>query len=91
MVHCQKKTTKKHYALKVQTKLGLIETYRDDSARLDMEKQAYASCQHPFIINLDYAFQSEQFVFMALALCTCNFWVFLYFNLNRWRFTASFE
>jgi serine/threonine protein kinase len=72
VVHCQKKTTKKHYAMKVQTKVGLIETYREDMARIDMEKQAYASCQHPFIINLDYAFQSEQFVYMALALCTCE-------------------
>jgi serine/threonine protein kinase len=58
--------------MKIQTKVGLIETYRENMARIDMEKQAYASCQHPFIINLDYAFQSEQFVFMALALCTCE-------------------
>jgi hypothetical protein len=58
--------------MKIQTKIGLIDTYREDAARIDFEKQAYASCQHPFIINLDYAFQSEQFVFMALALCTCQ-------------------
>jgi serine/threonine protein kinase len=57
--------------MKIQTKAGLLETYREDASRIDAEKQAYASCQHPFIINLDYAFQSNQFVFMALALCTC--------------------
>lgn len=72
VVHCQKKTTRKHYALKIQTKEGLVDTFSDDTSRIDIEKQAYASCQHPFIINLDYSFQNDQLVFMALALCTCG-------------------
>mmetsp|Transcript_7589 Transcript_7589/g.8035 ORF Transcript_7589/g.8035 Transcript_7589/m.8035 type:complete len:642 (-) Transcript_7589:200-2125(-) len=72
VVHCQKKTTKTHYAMKIQTKTSLIESFADDSTRIDFEKAAYASCQHPFIINLDYAFQTDQLVFMALALCTCG-------------------
>jgi hypothetical protein len=70
VVHCQKKTTQKHYAMKIQTKLGLLDCYSDDMSRVDFEKQAFASCQHPFIINLDYAFQSDNLVIMALGLCT---------------------
>jgi hypothetical protein len=37
-------------------------------SRVDFEKQAFASCQHPFIINLDYAFQTDNLVMMALGL-----------------------
>ena len=80
VVHCQKKTTKKHYAMKIQTKLGLLDCYSDDMSRVDFEKQAFASCQHPFIINLDYAFQNDNLVIMALGLCTgisSSFFVFL--------------
>jgi len=72
VVHCQKKTTRKHYAMKIQTKLGLLDCYSDDMTRVDFEKQAFASCQHPFIINLDYAFQTDNLVIMALGLCTAG-------------------
>lgn len=72
VVHVQKKSTKKHYAMKIQTKIGLLECYSDDLTRVDFEKQAFASCQHPFIVNLDYAFQSDTLVIMALGLSTAG-------------------
>lgn len=70
VVHCCKKSTGKHYAMKIQTKKGLLETYSDDPHRVDYEKQALASCQHPFIINLDYAFQSETLAIMVIGLAS---------------------
>jgi hypothetical protein len=72
VVHCKKRSTGKHYAMKIQTKVGLIECFADDPRRSDFEKQAFASCNHPFIVNLDYAFQTEALAIMVLGLSTCG-------------------
>lgn len=39
VVHCRKKSTQKHYAMKIQTKKGLLDCYSDDPWRADFEKQ----------------------------------------------------
>jgi Regulator of G protein signaling domain len=39
VVHCRKKTTGKHFAMKIQTKKGLLDCYSDDPWRADFEKQ----------------------------------------------------
>ena len=57
-----------HYAMKIQTKRGLLDCFSDDPRRADFEKQAFACCQHPFIINLDYAFQTDSLAIMVLGL-----------------------
>ncbi|KAJ1408395.1 kinase-like domain-containing protein, partial [Ochromonadaceae sp. CCMP2298] len=62
----------KHYAMKLQTKKGLLECFQDDPWRADFEKQAFASCQHPFIVNLDYAFQTDSLAIMVLGLATAG-------------------
>lgn len=72
VVHCKKKSTGKHYAMKLQTKRGLIDCFQDDPWRADFEKQAFASCQHPFIVNLDYAFQNDSLAIMVLGLSTAG-------------------
>ena len=72
VVHCKKKSTGKHYAMKLQTKKGLLECFQDDPWRADFEKQAFASCQHPFIVNLDYAFQTDSLAIMVLGLATAG-------------------
>eukprot|EP01033_Poteriospumella_lacustris_P011218 gene11217-7979_t len=72
VVHCRKKSTGKHYAMKLQTKKGLIECFQDDPWRADFEKQAFATCQHPFIVNLDYAFQTDTLAIMVLGLSTAG-------------------
>ena len=72
VVHCKKKSTGKHYAMKIQTKKGLLECFSDDPRRADFEKQAFAACQHPFIVNLDYAFQNEALAIMVLGLATAG-------------------
>jgi hypothetical protein len=70
VVHCQKKSTGVHYAMKIQNKLGLLNSFSDDMHRVDFEKQAFASCRHPFIVNLDYAFQNDTLAIMCLGLAT---------------------
>lgn len=72
VIHCKKKSTGKHYAMKIQTKLGLLHNCRDDLTKVNLEKLACASCQHPFIINLDYAFQTDSLAIMVLNLATAG-------------------
>lgn len=72
VVHCVKKSTGKHYAMKIQTKRGMLDCFADDPWRADFEKQAFASCQHPFIVNMDYAFQNESCAMMVLGLATAG-------------------
>ena len=72
VVHVKKRSTGKHYAMKIQTKYGLIDSFQDDPWRADFEKQAFASCHHPFIVGLDYAFQTDLFAFMVLGLSTAG-------------------
>lgn len=59
--------------MKLQTKKGLLECFADDPYRADFEKQAFATCQHPFIVNLDYAFQTESLAIMVSTPLTCGF------------------
>lgn len=47
-----------------------MENYRKDPRRVDFEKQAFASCHHPFIINLHYAFQTDSCAIFVLDLAT---------------------
>ena len=81
--------------MKIQTKVGLLECFSDDPRRADFEKQAFASCQHPFIINMDYAFQTDALAIMvlglavsrycivdALSLCGCALFLQLYAALR---------
>lgn len=96
VVHCRKKSTGKHYAMKIQTKVnyrgamlyhshscifawltcyfsslfqvGMLDCYRDDPWKANLEKEAFASLQHPFIVTLYYAFQSPTLTFMVLGL-----------------------
>ena len=70
VVLCRKRSTGKHYAMKIQRKSGLISCYQDDPHRADYEKQAFASSSHPFIVGLDYAFQTETLAIMVLGLAT---------------------
>jgi serine/threonine protein kinase len=72
VVHCKKKSTGKHYAMKIQTKIGMLKFYKSDMTRANLEKMACASCQHPFIVNLDYAFQTESLAIMVLGLATAG-------------------
>ena len=56
--------------MKIQSKRGLLQHHETDPRRVDFEKQAFASCHHPFIINLHYAFQTESCAIFVLDLAT---------------------
>lgn len=72
VVHCRKKSTGRHYAIKIQTKKALLECFADDPSRVTYESSAFVKCQHPFIINMDYAFQTETLACMVLGLATAG-------------------
>ena len=54
--------------MKIQTKKGLLHTFRDDPSRVDYEVKAFVKSNHPYIINLDYAFQTDSLAIMVLGL-----------------------
>lgn len=68
VVHVRKKSTGKHYALKLQTKERVFELNYEHPWRADYEKQAFASCHHPFIIELFYAFQTKSLIMLVMSL-----------------------
>lgn len=68
VVHVVKRSTGRHYAMKIQSKHSLIETYYDDPRRVVMEKSTLVTCNHPFIVNLDYSFQTQSLAIMILTL-----------------------
>lgn len=75
VVHAVKKSTGKHYAMKVLYKYDLLQHFREAPLRVTFEKQAMCKCIHPFIVSLDYAFRTDHFAVMAMELgaCMCHF------------------
>lgn len=72
VVHCRKKSTGVHYAMKIQSKMGLLNSFADDLTRVTYEKEALASCHHPFIISMDYAMQNDKFAIMVMDIGTAG-------------------
>lgn len=70
VVQCRKKSTGRQYAMKVQTKDGIYSCFRDEPWRADFEKQAFAACKHPYIVELVYAFQTRTLVMLVMTLGT---------------------
>mmetsp|Transcript_19760 Transcript_19760/g.36770 ORF Transcript_19760/g.36770 Transcript_19760/m.36770 type:complete len:822 (+) Transcript_19760:219-2684(+) len=70
VVHAKKKTTGQHLAMKIQLKTALLRHFRSDIAALESEKLVFASCHHPFIVNMEYSFQTDCHVFIVLDLVT---------------------
>ncbi|GMI01769.1 hypothetical protein TrLO_g3125 [Triparma laevis f. longispina] len=70
VVHARKKTTGQHLAMKIQLKTALLRHFRSDIAALESEKLVFASCHHPFIVNMEYSFQTDCHVFIVLDLVT---------------------
>ena len=73
VIHAKKKSTGKHYAMKIQTKVGLLETFYDCPHRVIAERTAVASINHPYIISMDYAIQNTSMVMMLMDLGTGKF------------------
>ena len=70
VVRCLKKSTGVYYAMKIQTKDGLINNCGGHYERVTLERNALALFRHPYIINMDYAFQTGSLVMTVMELAT---------------------
>ncbi|CAM9402855.1 unnamed protein product [Chrysoparadoxa australica] len=70
VVHVKKKSTGMHYAMKLQLKTAMLDNYSDDTSRIDHERRVLSALHHPFIVGMDYAFQTESLAIMLLGLVT---------------------
>jgi serine/threonine protein kinase len=52
VVCVRKRSTGRHYAMKVQHKRALVNHYRNDHQSLGSEMAALATCSHPFILHM---------------------------------------
>ena len=68
VIKCKKKTTGRFYAMKIQKKKDLLSAFQDDQSRVDYEVKAFVKSNHPYIINLDYSFQTPTLAIMILGL-----------------------
>jgi hypothetical protein len=65
-----KKSTGTRYAMKLQRKEHIIKSFGVQPWRADVEKRAFASCHHPFIVELFFTFQTEAMVMMVMSFGT---------------------
>ena len=70
VVECAKKSTGVRYAMKIQSKRGMLKCFRDCPHRVVFEKEAVMKCRHPFIISMDYAFQTPELTLIVMDLGT---------------------
>ena len=70
VIKCHKKSTGKQYAMKIQTKEGLLRFFRANPWRANLEMEVYSTFDHPFIVNLLYSFQTENLIMLVLTLGT---------------------
>ena len=68
VVRCLKKSTGKYYAMKIQTKDGLINNCGGHYERVTLERNALVLFRHPYIISMDYAFQTGPLVMTVMQL-----------------------
>jgi len=68
VIQAAKKSTGKLYAMKIQPKSKLLDSFFDNHSRVMSERNIVLSCNHPFIISMHYAFQTPDMVYMALDL-----------------------
>ena len=68
MAHARKKSTGRHYAMKIQLKTGLLGEHRGDLSKLAGEKVIFQACNHPYIVDMDYSFTTEHYAIIVLAL-----------------------
>jgi len=65
-----KKSTGARYAMKLQRKVHMFDRFAAEPWRADIEKRAFASCKHPFIVELFFAFHTESMAVMVTSLGT---------------------
>jgi len=66
VAHVRKKSTGKHYAMKVMSKHKLVRSlarrgaFDERRRRICIERDVYAQCRFPFIVEMHYAFQIKE-------------------------------
>lgn len=70
VVHASKKSTGKHYALKIIRKKDLLSEFSANLEQVDLEVRVLAAISHPFIVSMDYSFTTEHFGLIVMELVT---------------------
>ena len=62
------KKNNKYYALKQMSKPKIIEKKSENSIKA--EKELLSKINHPFIVNMHYAFQDKEYLYLVMDLLT---------------------
>ena len=68
VVKCRKISTGKFYAMKIQPKSTLLKHSKIAPYKVTMERNTMVACRHPFIVSLEYAFQTEALAMLVVEL-----------------------
>ncbi|TYZ66726.1 hypothetical protein PybrP1_007512 [[Pythium] brassicae (nom. inval.)] len=68
VVHARKKSTGKHYAIKIQLKTGLLDEHHDQLSQITSEKDILQVCHNPFILDMHYSFQTPAHAIIVTEL-----------------------
>ncbi|CAM9731661.1 unnamed protein product [Chrysoparadoxa australica] len=68
VVRCRKKSTGEDLAMKIQIKTALIKSMHGQASKLDNERRIFAACNHPFILQMKYAFTTPQHAIIVTNL-----------------------
>lgn len=71
VLHCQRKSTGEHYAMKLQTKASLLRHYRLHPEKVILELHSYIKCHHPYITAINYAFHTPLLAVMVMPVALC--------------------
>lgn len=61
---CQNMNNQKYYAVKSMRKFDLIE--KESLEKAKVEKELLETVEHPFLVSLEYAFQTKQKIFFIM-------------------------
>lgn len=70
VLEVSKISTGERYAMKLLRKEQMVKLYGNEPWRAKMEKRAMASCHHPFIVELFFAFRTTALVGLVISLGT---------------------
>ncbi len=68
VIHVVKKSTKEHFAMKLQSKAALVKFHGSNEGGLEIEKTMIANNSNPFIVDLHYALQTDLCAILVLGL-----------------------
>ncbi len=78
-----KKDNNKQYALKILKKAEILK--RNQFEHTMAERRILQSVNHPFVVKMDYAFQSENKLFFCLEYCPGGELFFYLSQIGRFK------